>query len=174
MSVDEEQALYSHYGRGYDTSTADDTDITDTAETGGAGGTVTELGRDKVISNDTSGRAASTVRSEEELSVGKTSRGAGRVRLRKWVETDDVHLTVPAERQMARVVREPVSEGDRTGVSEFVAGEEEIVFSEETVDVSRRVFAKERVGVERDTVTEQVPWTRPSAKNASRLKATTP
>ena len=97
------------------------------------------------------------VRSEEELSVGKHMQEAGRVKLRKWVETEHVHVTVPVQRQMARLVREPVREGDTTGVGDFVKGEEEIVLSEEVVDVSKRVVAKERVGLETETVTEEVP-----------------
>jgi len=54
-------------------------------------------------------------------------------------------------------VREPVAEGDTRGVGEFVDGEEEIVLSEEVVDVNKRVVAKERVGLETDTVTDEVP-----------------
>jgi uncharacterized protein (TIGR02271 family) len=64
---------------------------------------------------------------------------------------------VPVERQVARVVREPVAEGDTAGVGEFVEGEEEIVLSEEVVDVAKRVVAKERVGLETETVTDNVP-----------------
>lgn len=154
LSVDEEQALYDYYGRGYTTGASQtEPATTDTAKN------VTNLQRDddKTVRSDTSGRDASMVRSEEELSVGKTSREAGRVRLRKWVETEDVHLTVPVQRQMARVVREPVADGDTSGVGEFVEGEEEIVLSEETVDVSKQVVGKERIGLEKETVTEQVP-----------------
>lgn len=149
LSPEEEDSLYAYYGRG-GTRAATDT-VT------GADDNVTSMHREGVISSDTTGRDASMVRSEEELSVGKSSSEAGRVRLRKWVETEDVHLTVPVERQMARVVREPVTEGDTAGVGEFVEGEEEIVLSEETVDVSKHVVGKERVGIETETVTEQVP-----------------
>ena len=149
LSPEEEDELYAHYGRSYTPSTVDTVPRGDD--------NVTNLRREATISSDTSGRDASMVRSEEELSVGKTSREAGRVRLRKWVETEDVHLTVPVQRQMARVVREPVADGDTAGVGEFVEGEEEIVLSEETVDVSKHVVGKERVGVETETVTEQVP-----------------
>jgi uncharacterized protein (TIGR02271 family) len=54
-------------------------------------------------------------------------------------------------------VREPVTGADASAVGEFVEGEEEIVLSEEVVDVSKHVVAKERVGIEKDVVTEQVP-----------------
>jgi len=136
LSMEEEQTLYAYYGRGYEPvgrTTAD------------------------TISSDTTARDASLVRSEEEVSVDKHTQEAGRVRLRKWVETENVQLTVPVEKQVARVVREPVTDGDSAGVGEFVEGEEEVVLSEEVVDVSKQVVAKERVGIEKDTVTEQVP-----------------
>lgn len=97
------------------------------------------------------------VRSEAELSVSKHSRETGRVKLRKWVETENVQVTVPVERQMARVVREPVRDGDTSGVGDFVDGEEEVVLSEEVVGVSKRVVAKERIGLATETVTEEVP-----------------
>ena len=145
LSVDEEQKLYAYYGRGYSPHTGGDTPPTSEARPA------------QTISSDTSRRDASMVRSEEELSIDKHTQEAGRVRLRKWVETENVNVTVPVERQMARVVREPVAEGDAAGVGEFVEGEEEIVLSEEVVDVSKRVVGKERVGIETETVTEQVP-----------------
>jgi len=136
LSVEEEQSLYAHYGRSYAAP---------------SGGDAQRIGR------DTTGRDASMVRSEEEVSIDKRTQEAGRVKLRKWVETDNVQVTVPVERQVARVVREPVAEGDTASVGEFVEGEEEIVLSEEVVDVNKRVVAKERVGLETDTVTDNVP-----------------
>lgn len=78
------------------------------------------------------------------------------MKLRKWVETENVQVTVSVERQMARIVREPVRDGDASAVGEFVEGEEEIVLSEEVVDVTKHVVAKERIGLETETVTEQV------------------
>jgi uncharacterized protein (TIGR02271 family) len=139
LSIEEEQTLYAYYGRGYQPMASTPPPAAPT------------------ISSDTTGRNASMVRSEEELSINKHTQEAGRVRLRKWVETENVQVTVPVEKQMARVVREPVAPGDTSGVGEFVDGEEEIVLSEEVVDVSKRAVAKERVGIEKDVVTEQVP-----------------
>ncbi|MCU1395290.1 MAG: photosystem reaction center subunit [Ilumatobacteraceae bacterium] len=137
LSEEEERALYNHYGRTY----------RDTAATLPPPVPATPA-------NGTSD-AASMVRSEEELSVNKHSEEAGRVKLRKWVETENVNLTVPVQRQMARVVREPATGTDSAG--DFVEGEEEIVLSKEVVDVSKHVVAKERVGLETETETEQVP-----------------
>ncbi len=147
LSIEEERTLYAYYGRGYTDHAGSDRPGTPAP----APATTTPTG---VSSGD---RGASMVRAEEELSIDKHTREAGRVKLRKWVETENVQVTVPVQRQMARVVREPVREGDTAGVGDFVEGEEEIVLSEEVVDVSKRTVAKERIGLEKQTTTEQVP-----------------
>jgi len=36
-------------------------------------------------------------------------RESGRVRLRKWVETDDIHMTVPIQRETSRHVTQPIT-----------------------------------------------------------------
>ena len=92
------------------------------------------------------------IRSEEELAVGKRSVEAGRVRLRKWVETEAVETDVALQRETAVVTREPVDE--------VVAGVElreqeiEVPLHEERPVVEKQVVAKERVGVERAVTTE--------------------
>ena len=147
LSESEERDLYAQYGRDYQPSPS-----TTAIDPGFAAPVMDAEPRRDVTPTD----AASMVRSEEELSIDKHLQEAGRVKLRKWVETDQVQVTVPVQRQMARVVREPVRDGDVSGVGEFVEGEEEIVLSEEVVDVNKRVVAKERIGLETETVTEQV------------------
>jgi uncharacterized protein (TIGR02271 family) len=143
LDEQEERQLYEYYGRSYETLRSADVDRTTSANTNSA----RDVDRD---------RSTSMMRSEEEVSVDKRTQEAGRVKLRKWVETEDVHITVPVQRQMARVVREP-ADGADADVDSFVEGEEEIVLSEEVVDVDKRVVGKERVGLETETVTEQVP-----------------
>ena len=137
LSIEEEQTLYSHYGRSYTPDSARPDMVTPR------------------ITSDTSRRDAAMVRSEEELTVGKHAQEVGRVRLRKWVETENVQLTVPVERQVARVVREPAAEDDTPG--DLVEGDAEIVLSEEVVDVSKRTVAKERVALDTETATTQFP-----------------
>jgi len=141
LSEQEERDLYAHYGRTYDSGTS----RVDTA-----------IPEQRTTQTTTRDNDASVVRSEEEVSVDKHRQEAGRVRLRKYVETENVQLTVPVQRQVARVVREDVRDGDVRGAT-FTEDEEEIVLSEEVVDVEKRVVAKERVGLETETVTEQVP-----------------
>src|SRR4051812_24993029 len=115
LEENEEQQLYTHYGRQYDGM----------GNGNGNGNRIAETGNMRTDRDDTS---ASMVRSEEEISVDKRRQEAGRVKLRKWVETEDVHFTVPVQRQMAKVVREPVAEGDRVD-GNFENSEDEIVLS---------------------------------------------
>ena len=141
LSEDEERDLYTHYGRPY---------MSDSAL---QPRTASDSAGEPTARPDAN---ASMLRSEEELSIDKHSRETGRVKLRKWVESDNVQVTVPVERQMARVVRESVTDADATGLDQFVEGEEEIVLSEEVVDVSKNVVARERVSLKTETVTDQV------------------
>jgi uncharacterized protein (TIGR02271 family) len=129
LSEDEERALYAHYGRTYATPQV-------------AAPVGTSAPRES---------EGTMVRSEEELTVEKRERETGRVRLRKWVETENVQLTVPVKRQMARVVREAARPGDEA-LETFGDDEQEIVLSEEVVDVDKHVVPKERVRLETDVV----------------------
>ena len=52
-------------------------------------------------------------RSEEELDVSKRTRQAGKARLRKWIETENVTMTVPVRREKARLVVEPITDANR-------------------------------------------------------------
>src|SRR5687768_11046211 len=79
LSTDEEQALYEHYGLGY--SAAQSTDDRP------------PVGED--VSGPTTDDAMT--RSEEELRVGKTQTERGRVRLKKYVVTEEVTQTVPVQ-----------------------------------------------------------------------------
>ena len=43
-------------------------------------------------------------RSEEQLDVKKHTRRSGTARLRKWIETEDVEVRVPVQREKVRVI----------------------------------------------------------------------
>ena len=99
-------------------------------------------------------------RSEEELDVSKHRQEAGRVRLRKWVETEDVHMTVPIRREKARLVTEPITDANRDAAlsgPDISEAEHEVVLSEEVIEVDKRVVPKERVRLETEVETEEVP-----------------
>ena len=97
-------------------------------------------------------------RSEEELRVGTTERETGRVRLRKYVVEDEVTETVPVRREEIRVEREPITDAnvDEAADGPAISEEEhEVVLHEEEVVVDKRAVPKERVRLEKDSVTEE-------------------
>jgi hypothetical protein len=102
LTPDEAFTLYAYYG--IDTKPASDrtTDLDSAA--------VDALRGDDAMT-----------RSEEEIDVSKRRQETGRVRLRKWVETEDVHMTVPIRREHARLVTEPIT--DEIPVTESVRTE---------------------------------------------------
>jgi uncharacterized protein (TIGR02271 family) len=97
-------------------------------------------------------------RSEEELRVGKTQRETGRARLRKYVVTEDVQTTVPVQREEARIEREPITDanvGQATSGPEISEAEHEVTLHAEEPVVEKRAVPKERVRLDKDTVTEE-------------------
>jgi uncharacterized protein (TIGR02271 family) len=97
-------------------------------------------------------------RSEEELRVGTERREAGRVRLRKYVVTEEEQRTVPVRREEVRVEREPIDEGNVNQAldgPEISEEEHEVVLHEERAVVDKEVVPKERVRLSTDEQTEQ-------------------
>ncbi|MDF2743090.1 MAG: uncharacterized protein K0S88_4466, partial [Actinomycetia bacterium] len=95
LSEAEERQLWRHYGLDYDRTTR--------RRATGRGA----VGRDTSQSTDDA-----MTRSEEELRVGTTERERGRVRLRKYVTTEQVQQTIPVRREKARVEREPITDAN--------------------------------------------------------------
>jgi uncharacterized protein (TIGR02271 family) len=162
LSVDEERQLYEYYGVGnygdWDQTTdrteeylgRDERYASDPTPTGTAG----------VVGNDTSGPETDNAmtRSEEELRVGTTQREIGRARLRKYIVSDNVTQTVPVSREEVRVEREPITEanmGNAMSGGDLTEEEHEVTLRAEEPIVEKRVVPKERVRLDRDTVTEQ-------------------
>jgi uncharacterized protein (TIGR02271 family) len=145
LTQDEESALYSHYGLDY--GEARSGSGLPEGSNGGAG-------------HDTSGPNTddAMTRSEEEVSVGTTQRESGRVRLKKYVVTEEVQQTVPVQREEVRIEREPITEAnadqalDGPAISEE---EHEVVLHEEQPVVQKQTVPKERVRLDKDTVTEE-------------------
>ena len=137
----EQDALYQHYA-GY---------LGDGARAGGQDA--------QYRGQDTSGPATddAMTRSEERLRVGTEQAEAGRVRLRKYVVTENVTQAVPVSHEEVRLEREPTTDASR---GQAIAGAD---ITEEEHDVTlhaeRPVVAKETVPVERvrlgkETVTQ--------------------
>jgi uncharacterized protein (TIGR02271 family) len=135
LSESDERQLFTHYAVAYETDggahkTAADATATDDAMT----------------------------RSEEELRVGTERRESGRVRLRKYVVTENEERTVPVRREEVRVEREPINEGNVDQAldgPEISEDEHEVVLHEERPVVEKEVVAKERVRLGTEKSTEQ-------------------
>jgi uncharacterized protein (TIGR02271 family) len=142
LSEAEERQLWRHYGLDYDRTTR--------RRATGRG----------AVGQDTSGPTTddAMTRSEEELRVGTTERERGRVRLRKYVTTEHVQQTVPVQRERVRVEREPITDANlpaATSGPEISEEEHEVILSEEEPVVEKRVVPKERVRLDKDTVTDE-------------------
>ena len=144
LSAQEEAELYRHYGLDY----------------GWDGAADQSRDADGPVGNDLSGPETddAVTRSEEELDVGTTRREAGRVRLRKYVDTEQVTETVPVEHEEVRIEREPVSEANADAALDGPAiseEEHEVTLHEERPVVEKRAVPKERIRLDKEVVTEE-------------------
>jgi uncharacterized protein (TIGR02271 family) len=151
LSQAEEANLYRHYGLDYSEARSD------SGLPEGQGGR--RRSDREAVGRDTSGPTTddAMTRSEEELRVGKASRERGRARLRKYVVTEEVQKTVPVQREEVRVEREPITDanvGDATDGPAISEEEHEVTLHEEEVVTEKRAVPKERVRMDKQTVTE--------------------
>ena len=138
LTQEEEAELYSFYGLDYGESRAD---------SGGPGQDVSGPNTDSAMT-----------RSEEELAIGKAQRESGRVRLKKYVVTEEVQQTVPVQREEVRIEREPITDanaGAATDGPDISEEEHEVTLMEEQVVTEKRTVPKERVRLDKDTVTDE-------------------
>ena len=151
LSESEEQHLWRHYGLEYGTTSGyEDRD----------GDGVYDDVQDAAVGRDTSGPTTddAMTRSEEELRVGTETRERGRVRLRKYVTTEQVTQTVPVQREEVRVERQPITDANldaATSGPDISEEEHEVTLREEEVVVEKRAVPKERVRLDTETVTDQ-------------------
>jgi uncharacterized protein (TIGR02271 family) len=148
LSQEQEAELYRHYGLNYSEARSD------SGLPEGGTGRGADNGRD--VSGPTTDDAMT--RSEEELRVGTASRERGRARLRKYVVTEQVQQTVPVQREEVRIEREPITDSNvdqATDGPEISEEEHEMVLHEEEPVVEKRAVPKERVRLEKDTVTDE-------------------
>ena len=131
-----ERSLYDHYGVSYSDDRSEST-LPKGSQTGSA------TGADQ----------ASMTRSEQELRVGKRQKEAGRVRLRKWVETEPVSEEVTLQRETAEVSREPIDRPASAG--EIGEQEVEVTLQTEEPVVEKATVAKEQVSVKKGTKTKK-------------------
>ena len=130
LTAQEEDRLYKHYNL----SDAPATDAPEPAPARDGDGTMT--------------------RSEEQLRVGTQKKETGRARLVKHVVTEQQQATVPVSHQEAKVVSEPITDGDAVG-TELTEDEVSVTLTEEVPVVSTEAHAVERVRLDTETVTEE-------------------
>ncbi|MGO4187969.1 DUF2382 domain-containing protein [Pseudarthrobacter sp. TAF60_1] len=165
LEPEEEDRLYTHYEKGartYSEARGDaelrDSDYRGDADlnAGAAAGRGTTAG---AVGHDTSGPTTddAMTRSEERLNVGTEKQATGRVRLRKYVTTENVTKTVPVQREEVRLEREPITEQNRGAAMsgpDLSDEEHEVVLHEERPVVEKETVPVERVRLNKDTVTE--------------------
>jgi len=154
LSEQEERKLFEHYGVPYTEEGSVTAQGAPPAEPGRQPGPEHGAGQD--VSGPNTDDAMT--RSEEELTVGKVQRESGRVRLRKYVVTEQVTQTVPVRREEVRLEREPITEanvGRATSGPEISEEEHEVVLHEEVPVVDKQVVAKERVSLGKETVSAE-------------------
>ena len=133
LTPEQEKDLYRYYGLEYSEASS----TTDGHEDAGP------------VGRDTSGPTTddAMTRSEERVNVGTRSEETGRVRLRKYVETEHVTQEVPVRKEKAVLEREPVTDENAEQALDGPAISEEE--HEVTLHEERPVVEKETVPVER-------------------------
>lgn len=154
LEAQEEHRLYEHYGLSHDATDHESSyGGRERADEGYEYDDVRPAaGRDRT--DATTGTGAEVTLNEEQLRVDKTRHDAGTVRLRKYVTTEDVDVTVPVRKQVARIVRTPASASTPGSITDDEVVEE-VTLAQEEITLDKNVVAKETVGIETETVTEQ-------------------
>jgi uncharacterized protein (TIGR02271 family) len=99
--------------------------------------------------------AESLVRSEERMRVGTETAEAGRVRLRKYIVTEEQQVNVPVRHEEVHVTREPVSPEEAQAAGDIGEEEREVVLHEERPVVAKETVPVEKVGLSTETVQEE-------------------
>lgn len=142
ISAEEEATLRQYYA-GSDSDT--DTDTVDAGDDG----------------RDTSGPQTddAMTRSEEQLNINKEVHQTGVARLKKYVVTEQVHTTVPVQKEVVTLEREPITDENRDASmngAELSEEEHEMTLSEERVVVSKETVPVERVTLKKNIVNDDV------------------
>jgi uncharacterized protein (TIGR02271 family) len=119
----------------------------------------TQQGKQRGNAQAKQGNQTEMIRSEERLNVGTEQVESGRVRLRKYVVTEEQQVTVPVSHEEVRVEREPIDASQRGRLPEGDAklgdAEQEVVLHAEKPVVRTETVPVERVRVGTETVTEE-------------------
>ncbi|SFW65374.1 DUF2382 domain-containing protein [Amycolatopsis australiensis] len=99
------------------------------------------------------GKPEAMTRSEERLNVGTEQVETGRVRLRKYVVTEEQQVTVPVRHEEVRIEREPIKDG--RGGAEIGEAEQDVVLHAEKPVVRKESVPVERARLRTETVTDE-------------------
>lgn len=121
-----------------------------------SGGTAQRTAGESTTRGDSAGMKSMT-RCEERLRINTEQAESGRVRVRKYVVTEQQSVTVPVSHEEVRIEREPISESERGSMSSARMGEEEqeVVLHEDRPTVSKESVPVERIRLRTETVTEE-------------------
>ncbi|MCX2729052.1 PRC and DUF2382 domain-containing protein [Saccharopolyspora sp. NFXS83] len=100
----------------------------------------------------------SMTRSEERLRVNTEQIESGRVRVRKYVVTEQQTVTVPISHEEVRIEREPIGESERGSMpatSSLGEDEQEVVLHEDRPMVTKESVPVERLRLRTELVTEE-------------------
>ncbi|MEU4511008.1 PRC and DUF2382 domain-containing protein [Nonomuraea wenchangensis] len=123
-------------------------------ETAGTGGMEarTEMGR----TGETADTDVDMIMSEEHLRIGKETVESGRVRLRKYVETENVQETVPLSHEEVVIEREPIREGETvTGSYDIGEDEQTITLHEERPVIGKETRPVEHIHAHKQSVEQE-------------------
>jgi len=161
LSQEEESRLYAHYGLSYSESASDSGLPVTGAPVTGAPVTGAPVSGAPVAAPVRASAPASSdeamTRSEERLRVGVQRAPSQTVRLKKWIETEQVTTTVPVTRERVRVETEPITDAnyDRSvDGPEMTDRVHEVTLTEERPVVDKKVVPVERVRLDKEAVTE--------------------
>jgi uncharacterized protein (TIGR02271 family) len=148
LSHEQERELYRHYRMEYPSAASE------------AGPSNVQVAAARAEPATGAGEATdeAMTRSEEEVEVRTARRERGRVRLRKYVVTEEVRRTVPVRREEVRIEREPITDENVDAAlagPQISAGEHEVTLYEEVPVVEKRIVPKERVRLEKETRTDE-------------------
>ncbi|MEU3609192.1 DUF2382 domain-containing protein, partial [Streptomyces sp. NPDC035033] len=154
-------------GTGMDAGTTGTAGMTGAAGMAGTAGAAGMAGRTGGLRGEESeaawrdrGTDDAMTRSEEQLHVGTEEVETGRVRLRKYVVTEEAQETVPLRREEVRVVREPITEanrGEAMSGPEISEAEHEVTLHEERPVVETRAVPVERADFAADVLAAGTP-----------------
>ncbi|HEX8182927.1 MAG TPA: PRC and DUF2382 domain-containing protein [Candidatus Saccharimonadales bacterium] len=147
LTPSEQALLFRHYRQG---QVGDDDDDEDATEEDAAG----------TVGHDTSGPTTddAMTRSEERLQVGTEQEETGRVRLRKYIVTENVQQTVPVQREEVRLEREPITDenrGQATNGPDLSEEEHEVTLHAERPVINKETVPVERVRLDKEVITDE-------------------